>query len=175
MFSNTSKFSFALLLILIAESFTNIKAQKQDSLIVYLFLSETCPICQSISQEIRFLVKENRKNPVKFIGVFPSKLSNEQSRSKFSKKYNLDFDLIGDTALAITTNLKASITPEVVVMKKNNNEIVYRGLIDNSFASIGKRRKVVTEFYLRDALFAFHSQIPLSLTVTKPVGCIIQQ
>ena len=173
--SKFPKLIVILFLILNSFSLLKLKAQQQDSLYVYLFLSETCPICQSVTQELRYLAKENKANAIKFIGVFPSKMSNDITRAKFLKKYNIDFTLIGDTSLYYTTLLNASTTPEVVVVNKTNNEIYYRGSIDNSFASIGKRRKVVTDFYLRDALRAFYSRIPLSLTVTKPVGCLIQK
>lgn len=153
---------------------SNLFAQR-DSVVVYIFLSETCPICQSVSAELRELHEQFKNQAVGFLGIFPSVLSTESSRKQFAVKYRLNFPFIADTQLALTTRFGAEVTPEVVVVRVESKEILYRGLIDNSFASVGRRRRVVTEHYLKDVLTSIQLKKTVVLNSTKPVGCIIQK
>jgi hypothetical protein len=138
---------------------------------VYIFLSETCPICQSSTLEIR-RVREAFPR-VEFIGLFPGKDSDNKSREKFAKKYRLDFPMQGDSLRKWTKELKATITPEVVVVGADQ-QVLYRGKIDNSFVSPGKKRTVVTEKYLYNALKAITLGENHQPASTQPVGCFIE-
>jgi peroxiredoxin len=165
------RFLFFFTLILISLS----SAAQKDSATVYLFLSETCPICQSVSIELKNIIKEMGDKKIGFVGIFPSKLSTDETRNTFRKKYHLNFTFLSDTSLTLTHFFSASITPEVIVKNENKNEIIYRGLIDNSFAAIGKRRRVVTERYLYQALINFLGNSDVLISSTQPVGCLIQK
>lgn len=148
----------------------------KKGLTVYIFLAETCPICQSVSIELKKLDGQYSQLDVKFVGIFPDNaLSNEKTRMAFGKKYGLRFPLNGDSGQVITKKLQAEITPEVVVEDDETHTILYRGKIDNSFASLGKRRTVVTEHYLRDAIESWVFGKKILISKTKAVGCIIQK
>jgi hypothetical protein len=72
----------------------------------------------------------------------------------------------------LTKALKATVTPEAVVIDNNKNRI-YSGKIDNRFEDIGKRRTIITEQYLQDAIDAIlHNKLP-AIERTEPVGCIL--
>jgi peroxiredoxin len=153
----------------------NLLLKAQDKKLVYVFLSETCPICKSATIELNNLNLEFSKQGFEFIGVFPNEnVSTEASRKTFSKKYKIDFKLISDTNQKITKQFNATITPEVIVWNESKQKILYRGKIDNSFESVGKRRTVTTAFYLRSALESIQKDISESITFTEPVGCFIQ-
>lgn len=142
---------------------------------VYVFLSETCPICKSITKELKALDALYGNDQVQFIGIFPSQsLSSSKSRQEFARKFKLDFTLQWDSAQVLTRQFSASVTPEVVVYREESNEILYRGLIDNSYVLVGKRRGVTTEFYLRNVLSAVLSGTNNAFPATQPVGCLIQ-
>lgn len=148
----------------------------KSKITVYIFLSETCPICQSVSSELKKLDAQYDDQSVRFLGIFPdSVLSTPQTRWKFASKYGLGFEMQPDPGLALTTALSARITPEVVVRENETGTILYRGKIDNSFASLGKRRTVVTEHYLRSALESWMMEKKPLLSETEPVGCLIQK
>ena len=147
-----------------------------DSLKVIVFLSETCPICKSTTPELRKLHYEFTSKGVEFIGVFPSQTAtNTGTRKAFAEKYNLPFSLTDDPLQALTNQLSAQITPEVFVLNKKNNLLIYRGLIDNSYIRVGKRRSITTEFYLRNALEQFFAGHVEQIKSTEAVGCIIQK
>jgi peroxiredoxin len=150
------------------------KAGNSDSITVYIFLSETCPICQSSTLELKELYKGYDEQGIEFIGLFPNtKLSDEGSIRKFAKKYSLPFDLKPDKGQEIAKQLSASTTPQVFVVRNSDKAILYKGKIDNSFESIGKRRGVVTEHYLKQALENILHNQPVNPAETKPVGCFI--
>ncbi|MCB0820937.1 MAG: redoxin domain-containing protein [Bacteroidetes bacterium] len=143
-----------------------------DSLIVYIFLSEGCPICQNVTPELNRVAEEFTGRNVRLIGIFPSAVSNEESRKAFADKYRIKFKLMGDTGGSVTRKLNASTTPEVIVVEASGEAVIYRGLIDDSYAAVGKRRKVSKLKYLKDALNKYLSTFESS-TFTTPVGCKI--
>lgn len=163
-------FTFITLVLAQAEA-----SAQRDSLTVFVFLSETCPICQSVSTSLRETAQHFQKQGVGFVGVFPSMLSTSKTRQQFGNKYRLPFPLIADSALQLTRKFDARVTPEVVVVKHKTQEVMYRGLIDNSFEAVGRRRRVVTRHYLRTSLDSLAQEKTISLTSTIPVGCIIQK
>jgi len=172
---NTNRRKFLILLLVFL--FTGFQTRSETKgLTIYIFLSETCPICQSVAQELKKLHDQYSGNQISFNGIFPDKvLSNPITRQEFAKKYSLNFVMQPDSSHVLTQKFHATITPEVVVVDNESLEVIYRGKIDNSFASIGKRRTVVTEFYLRNVLESWHLGKKPVLSKTQPVGCIIQK
>jgi peroxiredoxin len=159
--------------LLLFAGFFRLEAQF-DSLHVYLFLSETCPICKSATTELNDLYEQMKGKPVKFAGYFPSVLSTAQSRQKFAAKYKIRYALNTDSLLNYTRQFNATVTPEVVVFKPADGSVLYRGLINNAYLSVGKRRQITTEHYLKDALEQYFENKINAVTFTQPVGCIIQ-
>jgi thiol-disulfide isomerase/thioredoxin len=154
----------------------NSSIAQMDSLKVIIFLSETCPICKNTTPELRKLYEDFSSKGVEFIGVFPSQnASNENTRNAFAEKYKLPFLLTGDSLHALTNQLSARITPEVFVINKKNNQLMYRGLVDNSYIRVGKRRSLTTEFYLRNAIEQSLIGNVEQIKSNEAVGCIIQK
>lgn len=146
-----------------------------DSALVYVFLSETCPICKSVTLELRDLHRDLQNRPVKITGVFPGTWSStRQTRAEFARKYRLDFPLTADARQELVRKYGATITPEVIMVSSRTGNILYRGMINNGFESVGRRRQVITERYLHDALMQFLAGQPVTSSQTRPVGCFIQ-
>lgn len=159
-------------LLLMPVSFLQVRAG--DSITVYVFLSETCPICQSQTLALRQLYDEYAGKGIAFQGVFPNmELSTDESIRKFARKYKLDFSLKRDGQQQLTNQLQATITPQVFVLNNNTQQVLYRGKVDNSYEGIGKRRQVITAHYLRDALQAALENKEPPVKETTPVGCFI--
>lgn len=152
----------------------SISAQTSDSVSVYIFLSETCPICQNQTLTLRQLQNDFTDKGISFIGLFPNQeLSTEQSIHKFGRKYKLDFKLKKDEGQSLTNQFSATITPQVFVINNLTQKILYKGKVDNSFEAIGKKRQVITEHYLREALENILQQKTVAVKETQPVGCFI--
>ncbi len=164
------KYIFSIVLFLCQLSF----AKANDSLTVYVFLSETCPICQNQTFYLRELQQEFAGKKIGLIGVFPNEnFSTNESIEKFAKKFRLNFPLIKDESQVLTKQLGATITPQAIVYQQDTKEIKYNGMINNGFERVGRRRQVITDFYLRDALTELIEGKTVTLSETKPVGCFI--
>lgn len=147
-----------------------------DSITVYIFLLETCPICQSITIEMKNVYAKYHTKGITFVGVFSSPdLSDKNTIEKFRKKYNLPFELKSDENRMLMKQFSATVTPQVFVVRHADSTVLYKGRIDNSFEALGKRRQVITEHYLDKTLENILNNQPINPTETQPVGCFISQ
>lgn len=136
-------------------------------------MSETCPICQSATLELKNLYAQYHSKGVDFIGVFPNEtISNDASIAKFGKKYNLEFPLKLDQGQQWVKQFSATVTPQVFVTNEAQ-EVLYSGRMDNGFERVGKKRQVITEFYLKNALEDLLAKRMVAVKETAPVGCFI--
>lgn len=164
----------AVLVLLLLFYFHKTSAQNKDSITVYVFLFESCPICQSLTIELKNLYTEFSSKGIEFIGIFPNTtISTEASIKKFKQKYNIPFTLKIDDEQKLTKQFSATITPQVFVVRKSDNKILYSGKVDNSYERIGKRRTVVNEHYLRTGLESILKGETPNPSQTKAVGCFI--
>ena len=139
---------------------------------IYIFMGETCPVSRHYTLTLKELHAEYASEKLEFIGVFPNRLSTPATIAAFKEKYALPFTCIGDSTHTWVNRLGATITPEAVVVDTSNTAI-YRGRIDNTFARLGKRRRVITEHDLADVLNALKKEKPPAFRQTQAIGCII--
>ena len=78
-----------------------------------------------------------------------------------------------DTALVLTKLLEATVMLEVVVLSPEY-ETLYSGAINERAASLGKKRQMVGEHYLKKVLDAILSEKALPFKRVNPVGCFIE-
>lgn len=143
-----------------------------DSVTVYLFLSEDCPICQYYTIELNELYQKYSEE-FGFVGLFPNRSSTERKIADFKKKYNLLFPLKREYHQKTAKGFEVKVTPEVVVYDEDSHKILYQGRIDDTYAALGKRRLKPAHTELRDVLSSLASQQALSTPNTKAVGCYI--
>ncbi|TGE23257.1 redoxin domain-containing protein [Hymenobacter metallicola] len=142
---------------------------------VYVFLSDTCPICQSATLTLRQLHSAYASQGVQFVGVFPDQQLRPADLILFGKQYRLPFPLRLDEGQVLTRRFQARITPEVVVAAADGRTVLYQGRIDDSYARLGQRRTVITHHELQDALAAIVAGQPVAQARTEAVGCFITQ
>ncbi len=165
------KVVFALLILIIGlTAFT--KRPSGQKATVYVFLSETCPICQSYTLTLKDLYKKYNAKGVTFVGVFPNYYADQDSISYFKKHYSIPFELMIDKNSELTKRFSASITPEVFVVDVQG-QVLYSGRIDDCFYALGKRRKVISSKDLEYALEAITKNEKIKASKTEAVGCII--
>ncbi|MBP8250143.1 MAG: hypothetical protein KAX72_08570, partial [Chitinophagales bacterium] len=80
---------------------------------------------------------------------------------------------IFDEQSSLVNQLQASITPESFIVD-NKGKVVYSGAIDNWAVDLGQKRQVITEFYVRDVLYALLSGSKIPYHKTTAVGCYIE-
>lgn len=163
-----------LIFLLCLLSFVRLNSQSttdSTKITVYIFFSETCPICQSYTLTLKNLHEKYKQQNIEFVGVFSNYYTTDDSVQAFKKKYSIPFSLILDNNGEIAKKYNATITPEVFV--EQNNVIIYSGRIDDTFYRIGKRRKVITSNDLDDALLSLVTNQKIKTPKTQAVGCII--
>lgn len=147
----------------------------KDTVTVYIFLQEECPICQSYTVELQQLHRAYAGEYIQFVGLFPSPESTEEKIADFKAKYEIPFELKTDHYHHQVAAFDATITPEVIVYNEMHQKILYRGRIDNTFFRVGKRRQLTTTSELKDALEAISNGKPVKITEAEAVGCVISQ
>jgi hypothetical protein len=137
------------------------------------FIAEDCPISNYYSQEIRRICDAYRARGVGCSLVYVDPTLSDAAAAKHAQEYGHGaYPKIVDRNHALVEATGATITPEAVVIAPNET-IAYRGRIDDSYVSLGKKRRVVTEFDLRDALDAVLTGKPASRAEVQAVGCYI--
>jgi thiol-disulfide isomerase/thioredoxin len=140
---------------------------------VLFFISSDCPISNSYAPEIQRLCSEYGNKGVGCSLVYEDVGLDATSMRKHLNEYRYDgIPAVIDSNRKIANRVKATITPEAVVMDSKGG-IRYRGRIDNFYAALGKPRQQVTAHDLRDALDAVLAGKPVPNPETKALGCYI--
>lgn len=140
---------------------------------VFLFLSPECPLCENYSATIKTLRTEFEEGRVAFIGIFSGEWYSKEEITTFLARYQPPVTPILDPTYQLQQLFSATVTPEVVVTN-NQGEVLYQGKIDNWIVSLGKKRTVVNQYYLRDALQSLLDGQQPEIAKTEPVGCFIE-
>ncbi|UPT69244.1 MAG: redoxin domain-containing protein [Sphingobacteriales bacterium JAD_PAG50586_3] len=109
---------------------------------------------------------------VNFYGIIPGTNFSNDTIAYFAKNYNINMPLLVDPDYFLTQSIGATVTPEVVLLNPSA-VVLYAGKVDNWYESIGTRRTVITQFYLKDALNSMLAGTPVKVKRTTPVGCFI--
>lgn len=144
-----------------------------DKIKVYIFLLDECKICHHYSISLSELYEDYHSDQIEFIGLFPNFVSSTKQISIFKKKYKIPFVLKTDYYKSKSKKFGVTVTPEVVVYNETQDEILYKGRIDNSFFKLGKQRTHTTKFELRDALHSISQGEEILVKETESVGCFI--
>lgn len=158
------------LILLITTGASSLKAG--DSLSLYIFLLDDCPICIQYTPTINKL-HEEFGDQISFVGYFPNFSSKPQKINSFKDKYNIQFPVFTDYYKIQAKKYKAEITPEVILYNNTKNEVIYQGRIDNKFYKLGRRRNVVTEHDLTNAINQTLNNTPVEKSYVQPIGCYI--
>ena len=151
-------------------SFSDFK--KNKATVIIIFLSD-CPASQSYTLTLNKLAKKYNANNISFIGIFPGSYSTDDELKKFKSDYKIEFPLLKDPDMILARKLDATIAPSCFVINEKGNTI-YQGRIDDWLYAIGKKRQVITENNLDDALKSVVKNLPVKIKETKPIGCILE-
>jgi thiol-disulfide isomerase/thioredoxin len=140
---------------------------------VIFFLSPECPLCQSYTLTINQLIKKYNGKPIQFIGVIASKDFSVDDILSYKRNYKLNLNLVRDAKSLLAKKLGATITPEVFVLGPTG-VIRYSGRIDNWAYDLGKKRTLITEHNLIDAIDSVICNKSVKIKKAKAVGCFIE-
>ena len=145
----------------------------QNVLTVVYFLSPECPLCINYTLAMRNLEREFASDDLVFFGIFSKEWYSTEEVKNFALKYKLDFKMLFDDGNKLAHALDATVTPEVFVFN-SNSKIIYSGKIDNWVNELGKKKREVSDHYLKNAMLAFRDGKTIEPERTKPIGCLIE-
>ena len=144
-----------------------------------VFLYENCPIAQYMCGPLRNAYRyfcDTLGVNILFQGFSPNASSTVQSLINFQTIYDIPFPISLDYNLSQsqpgpnTQYYQPIVTPEVFV--EHNNNLIYRGMIDNSYEELGQWSPP-TNHYLLSVLESIVNQEEVDYFETQAVGCII--
>jgi thiol-disulfide isomerase/thioredoxin len=139
---------------------------------VFLFVRPDCPISNRLAPEFAGLVRKFEPQGIGFFLVYPDAAIDAASIRKHLADFGYPCEGLRDPKHELVELTGATVTPEAVVFDANQ-EIVYRGRINDLYVDFGKARQAPTTHDLADALEAVVAGEPVALPVTKAVGCYI--
>jgi len=140
---------------------------------VLFFITSDCPISNSYAPEIQRICSEYgpKKVSCNLVYVDPDLTVADVKNHVKDFGYS-SVPAILDSTQKLVHAAGATITPEAAVIGASG-QVLYRGRINNVYASLGKRRPEATEKDLRKALDEVLSGKPVSTPQTKAIGCYI--
>ena len=144
-----------------------------DSISVNFFLLDECRISQNISGEINHVQSLFGESPFYFRAYFPGTTVDISKMHSFMSDYKLKMPYFVDKEGVEVGFYGASVAPEVVVYDEKQGLLLYRGRIDNSYADVGIRRRVVTSRDLRKVLQCIKDGVEIPVKETKAIGCYL--
>lgn len=146
---------------------------------VTVFLYENCPIAQYMCGPLRDTYRyfcDTLNEVILFQGFSPNAFSTQASLIDFVIKYDIPFDVTWDYSQInnepgpYTQLYLPIVTPEVFI--EFNGNLVYRGMIDNSYEELGQWSPP-TENFLHDILMQLISGEEFVYSETEAIGCFI--
>ncbi len=139
---------------------------------VLLFITNDCPISNAYAPEVKRLCADYGAKGIAFFLIHvDSALSAEQAK-KHAADYALECPVILDPSHVLVKAVDAHTTPEAFVISPDGKTL-YRGRIDDRYLDFGKSRAEATQKDLRRALDEVLDGKPVSVPVTKAIGCFI--
>ncbi|MFN5920890.1 MAG: redoxin domain-containing protein [Bacteroidota bacterium] len=140
---------------------------------VYVFISPECPLCQNYTKTLNAFHQTYASKQIALVAIVPGKAYTSKQVADFARTYKVKFSVFIDENKKLTRYFKATITPEAFLFVPDKG-LVYAGRIDNWAYAPGRKRTIVTEHDLRNALDAYVAGKPVPVSKTKAGGCFIE-
>lgn len=143
------------------------------ALTVFVFLSPECPLCKNYSLVLNALTKQF-SNDVAFYGIVPGRAYSKSDVQKFIDDYTIRFPVWIDVQKELSSYVRATVTPEVVLLTKTGH-LVYRGAIDDWVQALGQKKAKAQKHYLEEAISRRLQKKEVPVKQTTPIGCLINE
>ena len=140
--------------------------------VVFVYVDTTCPIANFYQPTLRRLARKFEPRGVRFFQIHPDPDGRKDSLARHAREFNVISPVILDDKQQHARRHQAKVTPEAHVYLPDGTR-VYRGRIDDTYATYGKRRPRPTTHDLEEALIATLSGKKVATPVTQAVGCQI--
>lgn len=147
-------------------------AESQDGVTVLVFVRKDCPISNRYAPTLRRLNETFAAEGVNFYLVYPNPSTTAEEIREHLGEYDYGIEALRDPGHVLVELSGATVTPEAAVFGRDD-ELVYRGRIDNRYVDFGQTRAQPTTHDLKAAIQAILANEPVPTRVTEAVGCFI--
>jgi len=148
-------------------SATNWKAHT----VVLVFIGLECPVANAYAPEVMAQKNASKDEKVLWLGIHSEPGVTKEAATKHAAEYKLTMPILLDAEQKLAAAVGAQKLGQVVVLQ--DLQVVYRGRIDDRFATNGKRRDEPSTHELKDALTALAKDQPVAVRETEAYGCPI--
>ncbi len=145
---------------------------KDRKALVLVFTGTQCPIANGYAEPLSRLAEKYGSRGVQFLAVNANPDESLKTVAAHAKEYRYAFPVLKDERQELANALGARVTPETFVLDAGRT-VVYRGRVDDSYASRTEKRARVSSNDLADALDAVLAGQPVKKAVTTAFGCTI--
>lgn len=140
--------------------------------LVFIFISNECPVANRYAPEIQRLHKEFGSNQIAFYVVHADPSETQAEIDQHARDFGYTCGVLRDADQRLARKAGVKVTPEAAVFLPNRQR-VYRGRIDNRYEDLGKARPEPTQRDLQAALQAIVQGKPVPIAETRAIGCYI--
>jgi peroxiredoxin len=119
--------------------------------VVFFFIATECPISNRYAPEINRIAAAHEKRGIKFYAVHSDPDVTAEVARQHAQDYGYRMPILLDPAQRLAQQFGVTLTPTAIIITPNQ-ELLYRGRIDNQHVAFGKYRPRATRHDLRDAL-----------------------
>lgn len=143
----------------------------QGKTVVMFFVGLECPVANAYAPEILSQINAAKDQKIDWVAVHSEPGVTKDAATKHAAEYKLTMPILLDSEQKLAAAVGAQKLGQVVVLQ--NLQVVYRGRIDDRFATNGKRRDEPSTHELRDVLAALAENKPVPVAETAAYGCPI--
>jgi thiol-disulfide isomerase/thioredoxin len=140
---------------------------------VVVFVSTECPMSNAYLPQLAEMAKTYKPRGVSFIAINANAEEDTKQVAAHAKEYGIAFPLLLDPQGTAVKTLGATVNPEAFILDADLN-LRYRGRIDDGYSARLVKSPRVSRFDLKEALDEVLAGKPVSVPVTRAVGCAIQ-
>lgn len=142
-----------------------------QQVVVVAFLGTECPLAKLYAPKLVELAKKYADRGVQFVGINSNQQDSLRKIAHYVRTHEIPFPILKDPDNEVADQFQATRTPVVYLLDRTRT-IRYRGRIDDQYGQ-GYTRAKVTRDDLAIALDEVLASKPVSVPVTKEVGCHI--
>lgn len=139
---------------------------------VVVFTRSDCPISNRYAPTVQMLYDKYQPRGLRFLLIYVDPQENAEQIRQHLQEYGYPCPALRDPTHVLVAATGATVTPEAVLFNAHREQ-VYRGRIDDWYATFGQSRDEATTHELADAIEATLANTPVDQPVTQAVGCAI--
>lgn len=144
----------------------------QAAATVVVFIRSDCPISNRYAPDVRELCELFQPRGVRFLLAYVDPRETPESIRTHRTEYNYPCQAIHDPRHELARRTGATVTPEAVLFD-HQQQVQYRGRINDLYVNLGQARPLATTRDLADAIEAVLAGDPVATPETRAIGCYI--